>query len=234
MATADDPTGWMQAWRTAAAALAMGTPVPGAAGFQQAGAAFERFARDFARGAGKAPPSGDPVAAAEARAVWEASARELLGAARGPQMPPDAPPGLAGALARWAAVQSALAADLAARFVERLRTPPAPTSLRAAFDAFIDCAEAAFQAAARTDAFVTAQGELLNELVLLRAHQQRLVDTTARLAGLPNRAEVDALHDALAALRAQVDTLQAASPAQAARPRPAGRRQPRTPRRKRR
>ena len=107
----------------------------------------------------------------------------------------------------------------ASAFVARLGGGDPPRTLRATVDAWIDCAERAFQSAAHSDAFAQAQARLLNELVRLRIHEQALLEQASRLAGVPTRAEVDALHDSVQELKAELARRPAAPAATAAVPR---------------
>jgi hypothetical protein len=208
---------WLAEWRRFADTVAAGTG-PAAAGrgpLEQAGAAFARFAAEFAALA--RPAQG---AAATARAQYAAqltALAERFVSTRFPPWPtpPGADPDWAHALDGWTQVLAGIASDAARRFAARLGRPDAPASLRATFDAWIDAAEAAFQASAHSEAFVAAQTRLINEFVIQRGRQQELLERVARATGLPTRAEVDALHDAVHALARAAPT--AAPPRKGAR-----------------
>ncbi|MCX7058374.1 MAG: hypothetical protein NTZ79_14670 [Proteobacteria bacterium] len=177
-----DLDAWLQLWK----GLSVPTGPAAAEALGGASAAFTRFASDYARLAAQPPAS--PVEQARWLAGLEVLARSFYAGVL-----PAAPigtPVLAAASAAWSAQLGVIARDTAARF--------------AAFDAWIECAEAAFQQAARGEAFAAAQAQLFNELVRLRAAQQALAEQAARLAGVPSRAEVDALHDTLRSLRAEL------------------------------
>jgi len=192
---------WHEQWRTLLAALSSGPSAHGTPGLKDAGDAFERFAAGFAAfGAGR--EAGRPPAPDEVARAWAGFAEQCIGRVRPATALPGMPAPLVAALEEFARVQAAIAADIAQRFAARLTGPAAPGSLRAAFDAWIDCAEGAFRTAAHTDGFALAQARLLNELVALRARQQVQLERVSRLAGLPTRAEVDALYDAVRSLRA--------------------------------
>ena len=105
------------------------------------------------------------------------------------------------ALDAWSAVLRGIAANTASLFAARLQSTQPPASLRATFDAWIECAEAAFQASAHSDGFIAGQTRLINEFVTQKARQQELVERGARALGLPTRSEVDALHDAVRAMK---------------------------------
>jgi Poly(R)-hydroxyalkanoic acid synthase subunit (PHA_synth_III_E) len=222
------PQAWFEQWRSLLGSAAGGGAASGIPGLKEAGAAFERFAADFAATSRTHAP-GEPPSAADVAATWRNFAERF--AYRPLPIPPlpGVSPSLSAALGAWSKVQSAIAAEISARFAARLGSgADAPRSLRAAFDAWIECAEAAFQVAAHDEAFTLAQARLLNELVTVRAEQQQLLDRASRLAGMPTRAEVDALHDSVHGLRAAL--AEAATPAAAARPRARAKAATRAPR----
>jgi hypothetical protein len=164
-----------------------------AGGLGTAAAAFGRFATDYARLG--ATPAATP-------ADWEALAHRLAA-----EVLPPWPTGLApGAAEGGAASLAAMGAATASGFARRLQAGPRPATLRAAFDAWIDAAEEAFRTAAFSDGFTAAQAALCNELVRMRSGQQGHLDEVMRLAGLPSRGEVDALHDTVRELQAALAT----------------------------
>ena len=207
---------WFEQWRSLLGSVGVGATESGIPGLQDASAAFERFAADFAAVSGRRA-SGHAPGSEELAASWRGFAERFV--TQPLPIPPtiglSAP--LSAALAAWSRVQAQIAADIAARFAARLTGTDPPRTLRSAFDRWIECAEAAFQAAAHDEAFGLAQARLLNELVALRAEQQQLLDRASRLAGMPTRTEVDALHDSVQALRAALAS--SARPAPAARTR---------------
>jgi hypothetical protein len=169
-----------------------------AGGLGMASAAFQRFAADYAQLAAK------PGAT---RAEWEALGRRLSA-----EIMPAWPVGLAPAAAEGgAAALAAMSAAIASGFARRLKAEPRPATLRAAFDAWVDAAEEAFRATAFTDGFTAAQAALCNELVRLRSSQQATLDEAMRLAGMPSRGEVDALHDSVRELREALASREAGS-----------------------
>lgn len=206
MKSIDDPQAWLAEWqRLSEGVLARaGRPADGRGGLEDAGAAFACFADAFAR---FAPPATGATGAVGGE-DWNRFTKELGALAEGfvsgafPAWP--APPGStaawSAALRDWSQVLSGIAADTARRFALRQAADPS-ISLRATFDRWIDCAEAAYQAAARSDAFVAAHARLVNEFVQERGRQHALLERGARAFGMPTRAEVDALHDAVRALR---------------------------------
>lgn len=190
-------------------------------GLAGANEAFTRFAEEFSRLASGARA---PGAEATLNAELESLAQRFFARAV------PAWPASAGEGHEWAAALQAFSMQLAelsrataAAFAARLLGPDAPKTLRAAFDAWIDAAEAAFQSLAHSAAYADAQARLFNELVRARARQQGLVDQIARGAGLPTRREVDALYDEVRALKAELAARREAPPAK----RPA--RRPRRP-----
>ncbi len=170
-----------------------------------AGAAFVRFAADFARIGAPLAAASDPAARARLEGDLEALAQRFFAGAV-PSWPAQTGQGAewAVALQAWSIVLAEIARATASAFVARLRAADAPRTLRATFDAWIDCAEGSFQSAAHSDAFAQAQARLLNELVRLRIRQQELLEQASRLAGVPTRREVDALHDSVLELKAEL------------------------------
>lgn len=154
---------------------------------------LERFAEVYAR-----PREG--VASA---ADWEAAARAFVSAT----LPTT--PGIAGG-ASGADAAGALANEMAAAFARRLAAGPPPTTLRAAFDLWVDCAEEAYRVLAASAAYAGLQANVCNTLVRLREQHQPLADQAAAFVGLPTRAEVDALHDTVRELRGELERARAA------------------------
>lgn len=128
-------------------------------------------------------------------------------------MPPDgAAPQWLRALETINALLAEAARDAATRYAQVLSTEAAPTTLRGLFNTWIDCAEAAFQSAAHSERYWSAQAVLINEFVALRGRQQELAERSARALGQPTRAEVDALHGKLREFGAELAALRAAKP----------------------
>ena len=171
---------WLRLWT--------GTGAGPAGGLGMAITAFQRFAKDYAQ---LAATSGATPA------DWEELGRRLAA-----EVMPAWPGGLAPTAAQGgAAALAAMSTAAASGFARRLQAEPRPATLRAAFDAWVDAAEEAFRATAFTDGFTAAQAALCNELVRLRSSQQGTLDEALRLAGMPSRGEVDALHDTVRELR---------------------------------
>ena len=206
MKSIDDPKAWLAEWqRLSEGVLARaGRPPDGRGGLEDAGAAFAYFADAYAR---LAPPAAGTTGAAGGE-DWQRFIKELGALAEGfvsgafPAWPAPAGGSAAwsAALRDWSQVLAGIAADTARRFATRHAADPS-ISLRATFDRWIDCAEAAYQSAARSDAFVAAHARLVNEFVAERGRQHALLERGARAFGMPTRAEVDALHDTVRALR---------------------------------
>jgi hypothetical protein len=91
--------------------------------------------------------------------------------------------------------------------------PRLASSPAAAYEAWIDGAEAAYSQAAHGEAFARSLGELCNLLSAFKVERGRLLDALARHLDLPSRTEVDSLHR-------QVRELNAAVRAAASRPSP--------------
>ncbi len=229
-----DSDTWLEQWRSLGEGewrRWLGAGLPGAAphgsALHDAGAAFNRFAEEFARLARAGGGGADPAEAARRREELEALAVNFISRAvpAWPSWPGQGAEWVA-ALQAWSMVLAEIARATATGFAARLAAPEPPTTLRASFDAWIDCAEHAFQTAAHSEAFAQAQARLFNELVRARARQQALAEQVARSVGAPTRREVDALHDELHALKAELAAVRAAPPPVPPAP-------PRTARRKR-
>jgi hypothetical protein len=221
---------WLKEWRSLGEAdwqRWLGAGLPGTqappAAVAEAGAAFASFAEEFVRLARAAAAAADPAEAGRVRAELERLAQDFFARAV-PGWPswPGQGAEWAAALRAWSLELAEIARATATAFVARLAAPDAPTTLRATFDAWIECAEGAFQSAAHSEAFAVAQARLFNELVRAKARQQELVEQFARSAGVPTRREVDALHDELRALKAELAAARPApAPGAAKRARPA-------------
>ncbi len=231
----DAADAWLTAWRSLGQAEwqrwlggGLADSAPGRpAALHDAAAAFTRFAEAFGRLA-RASLGADPTESERLKGELEALAQDFFARAV-PAWPAWAGQGAewAAALQAWSMVLAEIARATATAFAARLAAPVPPATLRAVFDAWIDCAEAAFQSAAHSEAFVQAQARLFNELVRIKARQQTLIEQVARSAGVPTRSEVDALHDELRALKAE---LVAARSAPRAAPPARRKRPPRKPR----
>lgn len=212
---------WLSEWRSLGQAewqrwLGAGLPGAGAtppAGLHAAAAAFTSFAEEFGRLA-RAAAGADPAEAERLQGEFEALAQNFFARAV-PAWPAWAGQGAewAAALQAWSMALAEVARATATAFAARLAAPDPPATLRATFDAWIECAEAAFQSVAHSEAFARAQARLFNELVRVKARQQALLEQVARSAGVPTRSEVDALHDELRALKAELAAARGTAPA---------------------
>jgi hypothetical protein len=217
----DNPDAWLNEWRSLGqaewqrwlgAGLAGAGSAPPAA-LQVAAAAFTTFADEFGRLARSAAGAG-PAQAERLRGELETLAQDFFARVLPPWPSwPGQGAEWAAALGAWSSVLAEIARATATAFAARLAAPDPPATLRATFDAWIDCAEGAFQSAAHSEAFAQAQARLFNELVRARARQQSLIEQLARGVGVPTRSEVDALHDELRALKAELAAARSATPA---------------------
>jgi len=133
-----------------------------------------------------------------------------------------------------------IASTAARRFVTRLGKESAPASLDDAlrlYALWVECAEEAYGATARSQDFAQLQAELANTSAALLVEQRRQAENLTRAFGLPTRSEVDALYGQLKELRQQLSgaveglhgTPPAARPASAAAESRAARRPARKP-----
>jgi hypothetical protein len=203
----------------AAPLAAGGAAAGGVAALGGAGSAFARFAQDFARSFEQGQGARSAEDFARRNGELQALAQRFHASAI-PAWPTQNAAGSEwpAALAAWSMVLADIARDTAARFAARLASSQPPATLRAGFDAWIDCAEAAFQAAAHSEAFAAAQARLVNELVAVRGRQQALIEQGARALGLPTRSEIDGLHAAIRELRRGLDAARSAKAPQPASP----------------
>jgi class III poly(R)-hydroxyalkanoic acid synthase PhaE subunit len=107
--------------------------------------------------------------------------------------------------------------------------PRLASSPAAAYEAWIDGAEAAYAQAAHGEAFARSLGELCNLLSAFKVERGKLLDALARHLDLPSRAEVDSLHRQVRELN--VAARAAASRASPTKPAPA-KSKPRKPRKR--
>ena len=100
-----------------------------------------------------------------------------------------------------------IASTAARRFVSRLGKQAAPASLDDAlrlYALWVECAEEAYGATARSQDFAHLQAELANTSAALLVEQRRQAENLTRAFGLPTRSEVDALYGQLKELRQQL------------------------------
>lgn len=232
--TGTDGAGWngfgAADWRRLVDALGIPLgPVPaGAEGLAAVAEAYRRFQAEFARKLATAAPgtAGPQAFAAELQSLTQQFLASLA-----PVAPPPGAATSAGAEAflTWTTLLGDITRATATAFAAHLARPDAPATLRGLFDVWIDCAEAAFQAEAHTERYARVQATLFNEAVALKARQQAMLEQWSRAAGMPGRREVDALHDALRELRAELNALRTGGSARDAEGAAAARARPATP-----
>ena len=81
--------------------------------------------------------------------------------------------------------------------------------LRAAYDLWIDCGEAAYAETLATPEFPALQAELVNALMRLKYHEQRMVEEVMTGLNMPTRQELDTSHKRVYELRRELRDLQA-------------------------
>ncbi len=123
---------------------------------------------------------------------------------------------------RWGEVLQRALQQLGERIASGWAPGAPPPEPRALYDAWIECAEANFSAAAHSPEWIDAQTALANTGAQLRLEQRALLESAARQLDLPTRAELDAVHRQLRALQAELRAARAPQPA----PRPARARKP--------
>jgi class III poly(R)-hydroxyalkanoic acid synthase PhaE subunit len=198
-----------------------GLPGGGAAG--PAGA-WPAGAGAFARGGAQPSPAPALGLAREHQLAWQ-RLQQLVAQATQQQ---------AQLAAIWSEIVGAALRELGARVGAAIARGEPPASPRALYDQWIECAEAAFAAAAHGPAFLKAQSALANTSAELRTQQRELVESWARQLDLPTRAELDTVHRRLRALQAQLRGLRASAavPASRAAPGDAATARPRARRRR--
>jgi hypothetical protein len=125
----------------------------------------------------------------------------------------------------WSDVLRHAAADFAARLQQQPPGAADPAALRQLYDSWIDCAEDAYAHIAHSEAFCTAQAELVNAGSQWRQELRAGIEHWAKLLDLPTRSEINTLAQRL---RSVEERLRCAAPrAQAAAPERKTRRAPR-------
>jgi hypothetical protein len=118
--------------------------------------------------------------------------------------------------AQLAAHWHEIATNAAGQFVARLGSlaggPPTLDSAMKAYELWVDCAEAAYSAAAHKDDFARLQSKLANVSAALLVEQRKHAETLARAFGLPTRSEVNGLHEQLKELRREFAALAGRGP----------------------
>jgi len=85
-------------------------------------------------------------------------------------------------------------------------------SLRAAYDAWIECAEEAYARVAHSDSFSSALAELMNAVSALRTEAQANCEVWAKALDLPTRSELNAVIRRVGSLEAQLRSKGASRP----------------------
>ena len=85
-----------------------------------------------------------------------------------------------------------------------------PETLRAFYDLWVDCGEAAYTEAAVTPEFTRAQARLVNSLMAVKRQEQTMVDEVLSGLNMPTRRELDTSHRRVHHLQRQVWRLQEA------------------------
>ncbi len=140
----------------------------------------------------------------EAERVWELSGR------------------LAQLQAQLAVHWGEVARTAAQRFVTRagaLGGAPSLEQTLKLYELWVACAEEAYGATARGEAFSRLQSELANVSAALLVEQRRHAESLVRAFGLPTRNEVDALYAHVKELSRRLNELEARAPQERATPR---------------
>ena len=142
--------------------------------------------------------------------------------------------------ARLAQVQTQLAVHwgevaraAAQRFVTRagaLGGAPSLEQTLKLYELWVACAEEAYGATARTEAFSRLQSELANVSAALLVEQRRHAESLVRAFGLPTRNEVDALYAHVKDLSRRLNELEARAPIDPVKPKRAATRPKAAPR----
>lgn len=82
-------------------------------------------------------------------------------------------------------------------------------SLRAIYDLWVDCNEAAYSEFVKTDTYAQTNAELINALMAWKRHEQKMVDEILGALNVPTRQEVNTLNLQLHQLRREIKSLQA-------------------------
>ena len=81
-------------------------------------------------------------------------------------------------------------------------------SVRAAYDLWIDCAEAAYAEVVCGEEFLRLQARLINTLMALKRHEQQMVEEVQAGLNVPTRRELDTTHARVQGLRRELRALQ--------------------------
>jgi class III poly(R)-hydroxyalkanoic acid synthase PhaE subunit len=95
------------------------------------------------------------------------------------------------------------------RLQEAFENGEGPDSVRALYDAWVDCSEEVYAERAATGEYMSLHGTMVNTLMAYRQQASQIMDQWADAQGLPTRQEVDALHRKLKETRQALRTLEA-------------------------
>jgi len=93
------------------------------------------------------------------------------------------------------------------RIMERAETGQEITSLREAYDLWVDAGEAAYSERVLTEEYAAIYGRLVNALMALKHHSQHLVDEAVGAANLPTRRDMTTLQCRQQEVRRQIAAL---------------------------
>jgi hypothetical protein len=112
---------------------------------------------------------------------------------------------------QWASHVGEAARAAATQFLTRVRASDfqgrTPEELLRIYELWTDCAEQAWGAAIRTDAFCRLPSELMNATHALILEHRKLIEGVTSAFGIPTRAEVDLLHRRVEELQAELRSL---------------------------
>jgi hypothetical protein len=103
----------------------------------------------------------------------------------------------------WSDALHQAATDFAARLQAPLPNAADPAVLRKLYDSWIDCAEDAYARTAHSEAFCSAQADLVNATSQWRQELRAGIEHWSKLLDLPTRSEINTLAQRLKTLEAQ-------------------------------
>jgi class III poly(R)-hydroxyalkanoic acid synthase PhaE subunit len=107
---------------------------------------------------------------------------------------------LAGIMAKAAEILGQKLYDLASR-------GEPPETLRTLYGLWIDSGEEAYAEASAQPEFIRAQAGLVNTLMAVKRHEQKMLDEISGVLNLPTRRELDTSHRRLHQLRSELERL---------------------------
>ncbi len=96
---------------------------------------------------------------------------------------------------------------LTARLQALAETGEMVDSVRAAYDLWVDCAEEAYADVASGDEFPRIQARLTNTLMVLKRHEQQMVEELQAALNAPTRGELNTTHSRVQGLRRELSEL---------------------------